>query len=380
MGTWNVEGTKQLPSAEAADKSSGRDRLTATWVELTIRLGVLALLVYWAFVLVQPFITIAVWSAVVTVALYPVYEKLAAVLGGRRRVAAAVLTIFNLLLVLGPATWLALGLIDSLRTVSEQLDLSTLMLPPPPETIRTWPLVGEPIFQFWQLASTNLSAAFAKIAPQLRPVGGSLLRIAAEAGGNVIKFIIAIVIAGFLFSPAPALMESIRAFSRRIASTRGEELLSLAGSTIRVVSRGVIGVSVLQALLAGIGFVAAGIPGANILTSAVLVLGIIQIGPSIVVLPLIIWSWLTMDTTTALLFTLYMIPVNLLDNVLRPFVFGRGLDVPVLVILIGVIGGTISQGITGLFLGPIVLAVIWILLIAWIKEQDAADSIEEKGP
>jgi len=145
MGTWNVEGTKQLPSAEAADKSSGRDRLTATWVELTIRLGVLALLVYWAFVLVQPFITIAVWSAVVTVALYPVYEKLAAVLGGRRRVAAAVLTIFNLLLVLGPATWLALGLIDSLRTVSEQLDLSMLMLPPPPETVRTWPLVGEPI-------------------------------------------------------------------------------------------------------------------------------------------------------------------------------------------------------------------------------------------
>jgi hypothetical protein len=97
-------------------------------------------------------------------------------------------------------------------------------------------------------------------------------------------------------------------------------------------------------------------------------------------LPLIVWSWLTMDTTAALLFTLYMVPVNLLDNVLRPFVFGRGLDVPVLVILIGVIGGTISQGITGLFLGPIVLAVIWNLLIAWIKEQEVADSIEEKDP
>ena len=174
---------------------------TATWVELTIRLGVLALLLYWSFVLVQPFITIAIWSAVVTVALYPVYEKLVALFGGRRRLAAAVLTIFNLLLVLGPATWLALGLIDKVFARSpENPNVSTLMLPPPPETIRTWPLVGEPIFQFWQLASTNLSAAFAKIAPQLRPVGGSLLRIAAEAGGNVIKFIIAIVVAGFLFS------------------------------------------------------------------------------------------------------------------------------------------------------------------------------------
>jgi predicted PurR-regulated permease PerM len=378
MGTSDVERTKQLPSAEAVDSSSGRDRLTTTWIELTIRLGVLALLVYWSFLLVQPFISIAVWSAVVTVALYPVYEKLASALGGRRRLAAVVLTAFNLLVVIGPATWLALGLIDSIRTVSEQLDLSALMLPPPSETVRTWPLVGEPIFQFWQLAHTNLSAAFAKIAPQLRPVGGSLLRIAAEAGGNIIKFLIAIVVAGFLFSPAPSLMENLRRFSRRMASARGEELLWLAGSTVRAVSRGVIGISVLQALLAGIGFVAAGIPGANILTSAVLVLGIIQIGPSIVILPLIVWSWLTMDTTAALLFTLYMIPVNLLDNVLRPFVFGRGLDVPVLVILIGVIGGTISQGITGLFLGPIVLAVIWNLLIAWIKEQEAADSIEEK--
>ncbi len=116
----------------------------------------------------------------------------------------------------------------------------------------------------------------------------------------------------------------------------------------------------------------AGISGASLLTSAVLILGIIQIGPSIVILPLVVWSWWMMDTTGALLFTAYMIPVSLLDNVLRPFVFGRGLDTPTLVILIGVIGGTISHGITGLFLGPIVLAVIWNLLMAWIREHEGA--------
>jgi predicted PurR-regulated permease PerM len=132
----------------------------------------------------------------------------------------------------------------------------------------------------------------------------------------------------------------------------------------------VIGISVLQALLAGIGLMAAGIPQASLITFAVLILGIIQVGPTIVIVPVIIWSWMTMETTSALLFTAYMVPVNLLDNLLRPIVMGRGLKTPILVILIGVIGGTLAYGITGLFLGPIVLAVIWELMVAWIKEQD----------
>ncbi|HTM74371.1 MAG TPA: AI-2E family transporter, partial [Pseudolabrys sp.] len=150
-----------------------------------------------------------------------------------------------------------------------------------------------------------------------------------------------------------------------------EELVGQAAATIRAVSRGVIGISVLQALLAGIGLMVAGIPQASLITFAVLILGIIQIGPTIVIVPVIIWSWMTMETTSALLFTVYMAPVNLLDNLLRPLVMGRGLKTPILVILIGVIGGTLAYGITGLFLGPIVLAVIWELMVAWIKEQDA---------
>ena len=149
-------------------------------------------------------------------------------------------------------------------------------------------------------------------------------------------------------------------------------LVQIAGATIRAVARGVIGVAALQAFLIGIGLVTAGVPGASLLTLASLVLGIIQIGPTLVILPVIIWAWTAMDTTTALLFTPYMIPVNLIDNVLRPLVTGRGLDTPIIVILIGVIGGTISLGLTGLFLGPIILAVIWELLMAWIRERENA--------
>jgi predicted PurR-regulated permease PerM len=365
-----VSGLEDMPGTDL--DPSGRDQLTATWVELTIRLGVLGLLLYLSFILVRPFISIAIWSVVLTVALYPLYDWMVGLLGGRRRLAAALLTILSLLVVIGPAMWLALGLIDSLRTLSERLDLSALPLPPPPDTVKSWPIIGEPIYQFWDLASTNLRAALAKIAPQLKPFGSILLQIAAEAGTGAIKFFIAIIVAGFLFSPGPRLVDAIRMFSRRLASGRGEEFVRLAGATIRAVSRGVIGISALQAFFAGLGLMVAGIPGVSLITSAVLVLGIIQIGPSIILIPVIIWSWTAMETTTALLFTAYMVPVNLLDNVLRPLVMGRGLDTPMLIILIGVLGGTISYGISGLFLGPIVLAVIWQLLVAWISERERA--------
>ena len=133
-----------------------------------------------------------------------------------------------------------------------------------------------------------------------------------------------------------------------------------------------IGVAALQSFLIGIGLVIAGVPGASLITLAALLLGIIQIGPTPVVIPVIIWAWFAMDTVAALLFTVYMIPVNLIDNVLRPLLMGRGLDTPIVVILIGLIGGTLSLGLTGLFLGPIVLAVIWELVVAWIKESESA--------
>ena len=170
----------------------------------------------------------------------------------------------------------------------------------------------------------------AKIAPHLKPIGSSLLQIAADAGTGAIKFFIAIVVAGFLFSPAPSLVDASESFHAGSLRSAAKNSSDSPAPPFGAVSRGVIGISALQAFLAGLGLMVAGIPGASLITSAVLILGIIQIGPSIVLIPLIIWSWTAMETTTALLFTAYMIPVNLLDNVLRPLVMGRGLDTPIL--------------------------------------------------
>ena len=354
-------------------ETAARDRQTAVWIELAIRLAVLGLLLYATFILIRPFITIAIWSIVLTVALYPGYDRMVRWLGGRRRLAAILLTLVSLMILVGPATWLVLSLVDSLSSLSERLDLANFTVPSPPASVKEWPLVGEPVYQFWDLASTNLQAAFVKIAPQLRPVGSGLLLVAAEAGTGALQFLIALIVAGFLYPPALALVDAMNRFSHRLAAEQGEAFVLIVGATIRAVARGVIGVAALQSFLIGLGLAVAGIPGASLLTLASLVLGIIQIGPAPVIIPVIIWAWTTMDTTTALLFTAYMIPVNLMDNILRPLVMGRGLGTPTVVILIGLIGGTLSLGLTGLFLGPIVLAVIWELLVAWIRKERESD-------
>jgi predicted PurR-regulated permease PerM len=352
------------------DDTSGRDRFTERYADLVIRLGLLALFIYVALTLVRPFVSIIIWSVVIAVALYPAFEWIASRLGGRRRVAAVLTTALSLLVVIGPATWLVLGVIDSLSLLVEQLNEKTLLLPRPEESVRRWPVIGEQLFQFWDLAATNIKAALAKVAPHLRPLGHTLLQIAAGAGAGTLKFLAAVIIAGFLYVPGPALVGALKSFARRVAFDRGEAFIDLAGTTIRTVAQGVLGISALQAMLAGIGLAAAGISGASLLTTAILILGIIQIGPTIIILPIILWGWTAMDTTQAAIFTVYMLIVSALDNVLKPLIMRRGLNTPILVILIGVIGGTLSYGINGLFLGPIVLSVIWELTAAWVRSED----------
>ena len=337
-------------------------------VVLAIRIICLTLLGYWALILIRPFLTIIVWSIIIAVALYPLFDWLSARLHGHRTVAAAAITLFSLLVILGPATWLGVSLAESTRLLIAQFGDGSIAIPPPPEWVKAWPLVGGRIYEIWQLASTNLRELLINAGPQLKPLGSSLLNAAGSLGINLLKFIVAAGISGFLFIPGPSLGRSIKNVLCHVAGPRGDEFVDLAGATIRNISRGIIGIAILQALLAGIGLLFAGIPAAGLFSFLVLLLGIIQIGPSIVLIPLIIWSWFTMDPKMAVLFTLYMVPVSLLDNILRPLVMGKGLGVPMPMILIGVVGGTLVHGVIGLFVGPIVLAIAWQLLVVWTRD------------
>lgn len=342
-------------------------------IDLAVQIACLAVLAYWTMVLVQPFLTIIIWSIILAVVLYPILDFMVTRLRVPRRLAAFFITVLSLVILLGPATWLGLSLIGSIRSIAERLASGDVAIPPPFESIKTWPLVGDEIFKTWMLASTNLKAALVQIGPQLKPFSTTLLGFAGSAGISMAKFVIAVVISGFLLLPGPSLVNSARTMVRRIATRRGDEFLELTGATIRNLARGVIGVAILQALLAGFGLMIAGVPAAGLFSFLILLLGVVQIGPLIVIGPLVVWSWITMDTTAALIFTAYMVPVTLLDNVLRPFVMAHGLKTPMLVILIGVIGGILAHGVIGLFVGPIVLAIAWELLMAWVHQEQQND-------
>jgi predicted PurR-regulated permease PerM len=340
-------------------------------IQLAIRLGLLAFLVYWSFVLVQPFIPILAWAVVLAVALYPPYSWLSKHLGDRPKLTAAIITGISLAIVIGPATWLGLGLIESLRNFASQLAAGTLDLPSPPQNVKNWPIVGPQLFALWDQASTNLGTALSEVAPHLKPLAGPVFAFAGSAGVGTLKFIASVVLAGFLFPYGPGLVATTRRIQARLLLQRNEDFVALAGATIRSVSQGVIGIAALQSLLVGVGLKLAGLHYAGVFAFAVLLLGILQIGSAPVLLPLVIWIWATQDFAFALFMTVYLVVVGLADNVLKPLLMGRGLSTPMLVILIGVLGGTIAHGIVGLFVGPIILAVAWQLMMAWIRDDQA---------
>ena len=339
-------------------------------IDIAIRIGLLALIGYLSWKVIGPFLTVALWSAILAVALYPLFDWLVRQLGNRR-LAATLITLLCLTIVVGPLMWLGFVLIGDVGYLVRTLDAGLLSIPLPAESVKSWPLIGERVHQLWSLAASNMKALLTELAPTLKPVGGKLLEITQGVVLGLIEFVAAIVIAGFLYTPGPRLVESIRIFLRRIiVSHRDEEIVQLAGSTIRNVSHGVVGVALVQSFLAGVGFLVAGIPAAGLLTFLVLLLGIVQVGPTLLIIPIVIWSWMTMEAKSALLFTAYMVPVNLVDNVLRPIVMARGLTTPMPVILIGVMGGLIAYGLAGIFVGPIILAVAWALIVAWVHEDN----------
>jgi predicted PurR-regulated permease PerM len=339
-------------------------------IQIAIRLALLAGLIYWSFILLSPFIPILLWSVVLAVALYPVYDWLSEHLGNRPGIAALLVTLAVLAVFLGPAAWLGIGLVEGLRNVSDQLTSGNLTIPTPPDSVKNWPVVGETLHEYWQMASVNLASAFRQIAPVLKPLAGPVLAIAGSVGTGTLMFLASVVISGFLFPYGPPLVAASNRALTRIVADRSESFLGLAGATIRTVLQGVIGVAVIQALLAGVVLKIAGVPNASVLAFVILVLGIIQIGSLPILLPVVIWVWMVKDVGPAVLITIFLAIVGISDNALKPLFMGRGLSTPVLVIFIGVIGGTLAHGIVGLFIGPIILAVAWEVMMAWIGRDE----------
>jgi predicted PurR-regulated permease PerM len=341
-------------------------------VEAAIRIGVIGVLLYSVFQIVAPFVSAILWGAILAVAGRAPYQWLVKGLGGRRVAAAVLFTALALVLLIIPALVLTGALVEWARGVADQIGEGRLAVPPAPEAVRSWPVVGERLYEFWSLANSNLAAALERAREPLQSIGVWLLSSAASAGVGVLQFALSIVVAGALLANAEGAKAAVDRFAIRLAPERGAHMRELAEQTVRGVATGVVGVAFIQSVLAAIGFFAVGVPGAPFLALVCLLLGMMQLPLAIPILPIVVYVWMNEPTLSAALFTAYILPVGALDNVLKPILMGRGVDAPMLVVFIGAIGGFASSGIVGLFLGAVVMVVAYELVRAWLQPPPAS--------
>ena len=339
-------------------------------IDTAIRLALLAGLGYFCLTLFRPFLMPVAWAAIIAVAIYPLLVRLERALG--RTGALAVFTLGALALILVPVVLLAASMVEAVQGLHAQYEAGSLSVPPPPAGVADWPIIGERLDALWTGAATNLQATLERFPQQLAAVAGWLLSAAAGAGGAVLQSILAILIAAAFVAKADAAGDVARRLGTRLAGDDGAEFAELATATTRSVAQGVLGVAIIQSLLAGMGMLAVGVPAAGLWAMLVLVLAVVQLPPLLVLAPAILWVFGNVDTVPAVLFAIWGLLVSVSDTFLKPLFLGRGMDIPMLVILLGAIGGMLMSGVIGLFVGAIGLALAYTLFTAWVDEADVA--------
>jgi predicted PurR-regulated permease PerM len=343
-----------------------------------IQIGAVFLLIMWCFSIVRPFIGVMVWGLIIAVALYPLHLSLSEKLGGRDKWSRIILVLIGLAIIIVPTWLLAESTIDGLRFVTTELEDGSVTIPPPSDNVADWPVIGERVHAVWSDASVNLEETLSHFQPQLQALGQTLVGFAGGAAGGVFQFIFATIIAGVLLGQGVGGYDVTRNIANSLTgSESGEKLTNLSILTIRSVVKGVLGVAVIQTILAAIGLVAIGMPAAGLFAGVVLVLAIVQLPPILILGPIAFWYFSVADGLPATIFLVYAIIVSVSDAFLKPMLLGRGVETPMLVILIGAIGGAITQGIVGLFVGSVVLALGYELFIAWMApDSERAEAAE----
>ncbi len=324
------------------------------------------------FWVLKPFLSSLIWAAMIVIATWPAFLKLQGRLGGRRWLAVTVMIVLLLLLVFVPLTLAVLTIVDRADDIIAWCkSLSTVKIPPPPDWLGKIPVAGHWAVEHWRTFAADSPEELAKLSKSLAPYATqSVGWFAAKAGSFgmlLLHFLLSVAIAGVLYMHGENAATGIRAFARRLAGEQGEGVAVLSARAIRGVALGIVVTALVQSLLGGIGLFFAGVPAATLLTAVMLLLCVMQIGPGLVVIPAAIWLFWSGHHVAGVIFAIWAIFVCTIDSFLRPILIRRGADLPMLLILVGVFGGLIAFGIIGLFVGPVILAVCYTLVRAWVS-------------
>ena len=343
-------------------------------MEIIVPIGLMLLLIAWCFNIIAPFISPIVWGIVIAIGTYPMCQwfikktKLGNALG------TTLFTLLMILLLITPTVMLSGVLFEDAQKLSSNLQSGTLNIPGPPDVVGDLPIIGDDLKDFWTRASEDPKATLGQIEPQLKAIGKWILKAAAGAGLGVLMFIFSIIIAGIFIAKADACSKAVLIVCNRLVGERGDNMAALSHKIIQSVISGILGIALIQTLLAGLGFIAMGIPGAGFLSMICLVLAVVQIDILIILIPLSIYAFSFAGPGAAVAFLIWNLAVGLLNNILKPILLGRGVDAPMLVIFLGAIGGLLLSGIIGLFIGPVVLVFGYTLFMDWLAHE--AESAE----
>jgi predicted PurR-regulated permease PerM len=360
------------------DRPRNTDSRDLTRVVLTV-LAILVLIASSLWILL-PFLLATIWATTIVVATWPLMLRVQGWLGKRRGAAVAVMVVVMLLAFVLPLALAFGSIVSNADTIAAwTASLPDMKLPDSPEWIGRIPLVGPRIVAAWdEVAGAGTRAIFIRLAPQSRDLVGWLLRRAGGLGAATVQFLMTVVIAAILYANGETAASGLRRFGRRLGGARGEDVVRLAGQSIRGVALGVVVTALAQTTLAGLGLAVAGVPFATMLTGVIFILCIAQLGPLLVLIPATIWVYSTGSSGWGTALLIWSLVVGFMDNALRPALIRRGADLPLLLIFSGVIGGLIGFGIIGLFVGPVLLAVTYTLLKDWIGAEQPPEAAGEK--
>jgi len=351
-------------------------RIASRVMDVFIRIGLVVVLTLLCYRIFSPFLTLMLWALILSVALYPAHLAVARRLGGRQGLAATLIVILGIALIVVPSSVLMTSLGDSVHRFIHDVQTNSLEVPPPVEAVAAWPLIGPKLHALWTQAHADLPTLVKSLQPQLGDIAKSALGFVAGIGVGLLQFLAAFIIAGIImaFGEAGA-RANLAIFRRVVGPERSEELAKLSAATVRAVAQGVLGVAFIQAIIVGIIMLVAGVPWAGVLALVVLVLGIAQIPALIVTLPAIGYIWWvgTYSTGAAIGWTVLLAVAGMADNVLKPLMLGRGVKAPMVVILLGALGGMATSGILGMFVGATLLTLGYQIFMGWVADRPAVD-------
>jgi predicted PurR-regulated permease PerM len=337
--------------------------------DTTIRLLILLLIIVWCLMILAPFVNIILWSLILALAFAPLHKSLVKWMGGKSKIASIIIVLFCLAVIIIPSWFFLDAIVREIKDLKASFQAGNLTIPPPSEKVKSWPVIGNPVYDTWQSASVNLEQTIVKYKDQLTSVGGRVAKGILSITGGVLQMILSLIIAGFLLTVGGA-GESIRKFFRKIAGDRGDEFADVTYVTVGKVVKGVMGVALIQATLIGVGFLIAGVPYAGIWSLIVFVLAVLQLPVILVVIPVAIYMFSIKELVPAILWTIYLLLAGASENIFKPLLLGKGAPVPMLVIFIGVLGGFIFSGFIGLFTGAVVMSIGYKLFVSWINTTD----------